>query len=136
MKMKLIEMAREMGKEIQTMPEYKRLMAAKEANDNDKDLQDGIGKFNLKRLEMNNEMQKPERDDAKLQALNEELQKIYTEVMGNASMMEFNIAKQEMDEIMQKVNAILTMCVNGEDPETCEIPTGCSGSCSTCGGCH
>ena len=134
--MKLIEMAREMGKEIQTMPEYKRLMAAKEANDNDKELQDGIGKFNLKRLEMNNEMQKPERDDAKLQALNEELQKIYTEVMGNASMMEFNIAKQEMDEIMQQVNAILTMCVNGEDPETCEIPTGCSGSCSTCGGCH
>ncbi len=134
--MKLIEMAREMGKEIQNMPEYKRLMAAKEANDNDKELQDGIGKFNLKRLEMNNEMQKPERDDAKLQALNEELQKIYTEVMGNASMMEFNIAKQEMDEIMQQVNAILTMCVNGEDPETCEIPTGCSGSCSTCGGCH
>ncbi len=134
--MKLIEMAREMGKEIQTMPEYKRLMAAKEANDNDKELQDGIGKFNLKRLEMNNEMQKPERDDEKLQALNEELQKIYTEVMGNASMMEFNIAKQEMDEIMQKVNAILTMCVNGEDPETCEIPTGCSGSCSSCGGCH
>lgn len=134
--MKLIEMAREMGKEIQNMSEYKRLMAAKEANDNDKELQDGIGKFNLKRLEMNNEMQKPERDDAKLQALNEELQKIYTEVMGNASMMEFNIAKQEMDEIMQQVNAILTMCVNGEDPETCEIPTGCSGSCSTCGGCH
>ncbi len=134
--MKLIEMAREMGKEIQSTPEYKRLMAAKEANDNDKELQDGIGKFNLKRLEMNNEMQKPERDDAKLQALNEELQKIYTEVMGNASMMEFNIAKQEMDEIMQQVNAILTMCVNGEDPETCEIPTGCSGSCSTCGGCH
>lgn len=134
--MKLIEMAREMGKEIQSTAEYKRLMAAKEANDNDKDLQDGIGKFNLKRLEMNNEMQKPERDDAKMQALNEELQKIYTEVMGNPSMMEFNIAKQEMDEIMQQVNAILTMCVNGEDPETCEIPTACSGSCSTCGGCH
>ena len=129
-------MAREMGKEIQSTAEYKRRMAAKEANDNDKDLQDGIGKFNLKRLEMNNEMQKPERDDAKMQALNEELQKIYTEVMGNPSMMEFNIAKQEMDEIMQQVNAILTMCVNGEDPETCEIPTACSGSCSTCGGCH
>ncbi len=134
--MKLIEMAREMGKEIQATEEYKRLQVAKAANDNDEVLQDGIGKFNLKRMEMNNEMQKPERDDEKLQALNEELQQIYTDVMGNPNMMEFNIAKQEMDEMMQKVNAILTMCVNGEDPETCEIPTGCSGSCSSCGGCH
>lgn len=134
--MKLIEMARDMGKEIQASAEFKRLEAAKIANDNDPALQDGIGKFNLKRMEMNNEMQKTERDDAKLQALNEELQNIYTEVMGNKNMMEFNIAKQEMDEIMQQVNAILMMCVNGEDPETCEVPTGCSGSCSSCGGCH
>lgn len=134
--MKLIEMAREMGKEIQATAEYKRLQAAKEANDNDTALQDGIGKFNLKRLEMNNEMQKTERDEEKMQALNDELQKIYTDVMGNPNMMEYNIARQEMDEIMQKVNAILTMCVNGEDPETCEIPAGCSGSCSSCGGCH
>ena len=134
--MKLIEMARDMGKEIQASAEYKRLREAQTACDNDSALQDGIGKFNLKRLDMNNEMQKTERDDEKLKALKEELQNIYTEVMGNKNMMEYNIAKQEMDEIMQQVNAILTMCVNGEDPETCEIPTGCSGSCASCGGCH
>lgn len=134
--MKLIEMAREMGKEIQASDEYKKLKEAQTACDNDAALQDGIGKFNLKRLELNEVMQKEERDDKKLQALNEELQNIYTDVMGNSNMMAYNIAKQEIDEVMQQVNAILTMCVNGEDPETCEIPTGCSGSCSSCGGCH
>ena len=88
-------------------------------------------------MEMNQEMQKEEKDEKKLQALNEELQKIYTDVMGNPNMMEYNIAKQEMDEMMQKVNAILMMCVNGEDPDTCEIPDhNCTGSCATCGGCH
>lgn len=135
--MDLIQMAREMGKAIQATAEYQRVEAARKANDEDASLQDGIGRFNLKRMEMNQEMQKEEKDEKKLQALNEELQKIYTDVMGNANMMEYNIAKQEMDEMMQKVNAILMMCVNGEDPDTCEIPDhNCTGSCATCGGCH
>lgn len=135
--MDLIQMAREMGKAIQATEEYKRCEAARKANDADQSLQDGIGNFNLKRMEMSQEMQKEEKDEKKLQALNEELQQIYTEVMGNPNMMEYNIAKQELDEMMQKVNAILAMCVNGEDPDTCEIPEhSCSGSCATCGGCH
>ena len=86
---------------------------------------------------MNQEMQKENKDEKKLQSLNEELQQVYTDVMGNPNMMEYNIAKQELDEVVQKVNAILGMCLNGEDPDTCEIPEGgCTGSCATCGGCH
>ena len=135
--MDLIKMAREMGKEIQATDAYKAYEAAKKANDEDQSLQDGISEFNLKRMALNQEMQKEEKDTAKLQALNEELQEIYTKVMGNEHMMAYNIAKQDLDDLMQKINAILVMCVNGEDPDTCEIPEqGCTGSCSTCGGCH
>ncbi len=135
--MDLIQMAREMGKAIQASAEYRRVDAARRANDGDTSLQDGIGRFNLLRMEMSQEMQKENKDEKKLQSLNEELQQVYTEVMGNANMMEYNIAKQDLDELMQKVNAIFAMCLNGEDPDTCEIPEGgCSGSCATCGGCH
>ena len=135
--MDLIKMAREMGKEIQATEAYKAYEAAKKANDEDQSLQDGINEFNLKRMALNQEMQKEEKDSAKLQALNEELQEIYTKVMGNENMMAYNIAKQDLDDMMQKINAILVMCVNGEDPDTCEIPEhNCTGSCSTCGGCH
>ena len=135
--MDLIQMAREMGKVLQASEEYKNYEAARKANDEDQALQDGIGRFNLRRMEMSQEMQKENKDEKKLQALNEELQQIYTEVMGNPNMMAYNIAKQDLDELMQKVNAILSMCVNGEDPDTCEIPEhGCTGSCESCGGCH
>lgn len=135
--MDLIKMAREMGKEIQATEAYKVYEAAKKANDEDQALQDGINEFNLKRMALNQEMQKEEKDSDKLQALNEELQKIYTKVMGNEHMMAYNIAKQDLDDMMQKINSILVMCVNGEDPDTCEIPEhSCTGSCSTCGGCH
>ena len=135
--MDLIQMAREMGKAIQASAEYRRVDAARKANDGDTSLQDGIGRFNLLRMEMSQEMQKENKDEKKLQSLNEELQQVYTDVMGNPNMMEYNIAKQELDEVVQKVNAILGMCLNGEDPDTCEIPEGgCTGSCATCGGCH
>lgn len=135
--MDLIQMAREMGKVLQASEEYKNYETARKANDEDQALQDGIGRFNLRRMEMSQEMQKENKDEKKLQALNEELQQIYTEVMGNPNMMAYNIAKQDLDELMQKVNAILSMCVNGEDPDTCEIPEhGCTGSCESCGGCH
>ena len=39
--------------------------------------------------------------------------------------------------MVNKVYAILELCCNGEDPDTCEPEEhSCSGSCSTCGGCH
>ena len=34
------------------------------------------------------------------------------------------------------MNAIIDLCIAGEDPDTCEPAAGCSGSCSTCSGCH
>ena len=48
----------------------------------------------------------------------------------------YNEAKNGMDMLMNQINAILVMSVNGEDPETCDPAPSCTGSCSTCGGCH
>ena len=45
--MDIIEMARELGKEIQKDARYLRLVAAREANDADQNLQELIEKFNL-----------------------------------------------------------------------------------------
>ena len=58
-------------------------------------------------------------------------------MMENESMKAYNEAKQEMEAVMAWVNAIITTAVNGGDPMTVEQPTGgCSGSCSSCSGCH
>ena len=67
--MALTDLARQMGKEIQASEEYKNLNAAKEANDNDAELQDLIGKFNLKRIEINTAMSAEKKDEEKLAAL-------------------------------------------------------------------
>ncbi len=134
--MDLIKQAREMGKAIQASEEYAKLKKAQEANDNDEELQDLIGKFNLKRMELNNLLAKDEKDEEKLGKMNQELRDLYQSVMSNVHMAEYNEAKNAMDMLMNQVNAILVLSVNGEDPETCDPAPSCSGSCSTCGGCH
>ena len=134
--MNLIKQAREMGKMIQASEEYKRLQAAKEKNDNDAELQDLIGQFNLKRMELNNQLAKSDKDDEKLEKLNHEMRDLYQKIMTNQNMAEYEQAKNEMDMLMNQVNTILVMCVNAEAPDTCDPAPSCTGSCSTCGGCH
>lgn len=136
--MTVIELTRALGKEIQESQEYKDLMVAREANDNDETLQDMIGQFNLKRIELNSLMAKPEKDEDAIAACNGDLQKVYQDVMGNPNMIAFNNAKVGLDAMMNKINTILVKSVNGEDPETCADAeeSSCGGNCGSCGGCH
>ena len=58
-------------------------------------------------------------------------------VMTNPSMVAYNQAKSDMDQLLAQVNDLVTQCVNGEDPDTVQPSAGgCSGSCSSCSGCH
>jgi len=136
--MDVISTARELGKQIQADPRYKAYHEARELNDKDADLQKLIGDFNIKRMELNTEMSKPEKDSERLTALDGEIKSLYASIMKNENMTKFNSAKEAMDEMLAQVNMIITMSANGEDPETCptEMPHSCSGSCSSCGGCH
>ena len=134
--MDIIELAREMGKQIQQTEEYKNLQTARKASDEDAQLQDLIGKFNLKRMDLSAAMQEEEKDDEKIAKLDKELKELYKTVMANESLSAFNTAKMAMDTIMNKVQMVLTASVNGEDPQTCDVEHSCSGSCSSCGGCH
>ena len=125
--MDIITMARELGKLIQQDERYKRIDAAKKANDEDEKLQELIAKFNLKRSELNPE---------KLNQLDKELKALYQEVMANPNMAEFNAAKAEVDGMMNFISTILYGSVNGEDPDTIEMQASCGGNCSGCSGCH
>lgn len=136
--MTVIEKARELGAMIQQDERYAAYYAAKDANDKDEALQNMINEFNMKRLQLNSEMSKPERDEEKLGEIDESIKKLYAEIMKNENMTKYNQAKNDMDALLNQINMIITYSANGEDPMTCpsEAPSSCGGSCSTCGGCH
>lgn len=135
--MEILEITRELGKAIQADSAYKKFLEAKKNNDDDRELQDLIGEFNLIRLNVSNAMTDPEKDEKKIEEYNTKLQECYKKVMANKSMIAYNEAKTALDGIVGKVNTLLSMIIDGADPDTAEIPdASCTGSCSTCGGCH
>lgn len=137
--MDAIQAARELGKAIQNDERYKGYIAAKEANDKDDALQQLIGEFNLKRENLRLQMEKPEneQDSEKTEKLNKELQQCYEKVMSNPNMANFAVMKGALDQLLQEIQGIITLCCDGEDPDTCQArPAGCTSDCSTCGGCH
>ena len=81
--MDVIELARELGKAIQQDERFLAMQIARQNSDNDDELQQLIGEFNLKRMAINNEAAKENRDEAKLQQLNSELRETYAKVMQN-----------------------------------------------------
>ena len=135
--MTVIEMARELGKLIQQDERYAEYYRAKAANDADEELQQMIQEFNLKRMQLNSEMSKNDKDGALLSRLDDEIKVLYGNIMANGNMTAFNSAKDAMDSMLSQINMIITYSANDEDPATCPSEqVSCGGDCGSCGGCH
>ena len=134
--MDIIEKARELGKLIQQEESYIALQKAQADADADMDLQNLIGDFNMKRMSINNEASKKDKDSDKLALLNSQTREDYSKIMSNKNMIAYNEAKDAFDMVANRVLAIVQQSAEGADPETADYSTSsCSGSCSTCGGC-
>ena len=136
--MNVIEMTRQLGEAIQQDEKYIAFTAAKRANDEDMALNALIGKLNLVQMAYQNESGKESPDEQKLSDMHKEFQSLYGEIMLNENMKNYEARKQELDDMMNYLIGILSQCVNGADPATCEPVSengDCTGSCSTCGGC-
>ena len=134
--MDIIKLTRDLGAELQKTDEYVAHDVARKAADEDKNLQEMIGEFNLKKDSLSQEIQKETRDEAKIAELNDNVKSLYSEIMSNPCMMAYNTTKAEMDKLLNFIQQIIVYSANGEDPYTVEEQSGCSGSCSSCSGCH
>ena len=135
--MDVIELTRELGKAIQQDDRYIAYMLAKQVNDNDKELNDDVEKFSKLREELNEVMKKDVQasETDHLKELDENIKATYKKIMSNKNMVVFQAAQKNLEDLINNVQQIITMCANGDDPETCQPSSGCSGSCATCGGC-
>lgn len=135
--MDVIKAARNLGAALQADERFVEYARTKLALDKDEVLQDLVGKFNIARMNIERLGEQEERDEEKFREANLELREIYDSIMNNENMKAYNDAKLGVDKMISDVMGIIQMCSEGADPETCEIPEGgCTGSCSTCAGCH
>ena len=135
--MDIIEMTRELGKAIQADDRYIAYTLAKQANDDDEQLQNLINAFNLKRMQLQMEVGKADKDDDKIAELDEVIKTSYKSIMDNPKMKIYQAAKEGLDELLNQINTIISMSANGMDPDKINLElASCSGNCSSCGGCH
>ena len=137
--MDIIKLTRELGAAIQQDERYLAFTKAREENEKDSELNELMGQIQMVQMNYQMEASKEEPDSAKMQAFEEEFNTLYTKFMANGKMQAYDAARTEVDSMMNYIMQILSLCVNGADPATCEPEKHdheCGGSCSSCSGCH
>ena len=134
----LLEMAKQLGRELQKDERYLAFRKASADNDADEALQNLIGEFNLKRLDLGNEEDKAEHDEERVKKLGEEVRGLYSQIMAHDSMRKYQATRAEFEQLLDGINRVIAYSAAGQDPDSFD-PTAaasCSGDCSACGGCH
>lgn len=139
--MELEKLARQLGAAIQQDKVYLDFQEAMKKNEEDTALNELMGKIKLLQMSYQHESSQETPDEKKLEQYSKEFQGLYEQVITNENMKAFEEARQAVDEMMNYLTGILALCVNGEDPETCDPHAHahdheCGGECSSCGGCH
>lgn len=116
MENKILDLTKELAKELQQSDLYQNYEIAKQTADKDEKLQHSIREFNELKENITKIMQNSEAPKDNLDEMNSKLKEIYDNVMNEPNMLIFNNAKDELDKLMLKINNILTSALNGEEP--------------------
>jgi DNA-binding FadR family transcriptional regulator len=136
--MSLESALRELGKEIQKDARFEAIQAAAAKNDADESLQQQMQELQLITLKYQQEAGKAdEADTDRIAQLQQDYQNLYETIMKNENMEAYAAAASAMEEMAQYISQMISLFMDGQDPETCEPAPNCTHDCSTCGGaCH
>ncbi len=135
--MDIIEKTRELGSLIQQDERYLAFVHARKNNEADSALNELIDRLGQIQSEYSEAVsQNEDMHESEKEAYDQRFRDVYSVVMQNENMIAYQQAKAEVDDMMQYIMQLLSMCVNGADPATCEVPEqGCTGSCANWGWC-
>ncbi len=129
--MEIFEIAELLGKTLKEDEKLKRLAAAKKAYDESPAIAHKLLEYQVQQKAMENEMVKPEKDMHLIELIQNRIDVLYKEISTDPVFLELNEAQAAVNELMNAVNQTITFSITGE------IPSDCTGNCSTCGGsCH
>ena len=129
---KIIELAHKLGDAIAESEEIKNLQTAKDAFENDAELQEYMSEYEADRRLIGEERSKStdEADEKVIADLRARLGELNDLIAAKDAYRDFAKAQQAMDALMADVNDEIRFCITGERPEKC------THDCSTCSGCH
>lgn len=114
--MDCIDLFKRAAMALQTDSRYLAMDQARKMNDKDEELQNLIGEFNLARMDLNNEIGKPERSDERIAELNQKVNDLYGKIMADDGMVAYNEAKRDCEALVNYIDAIINTAMNGGTP--------------------
>lgn len=129
--MNVIEMTKQLGEAISGSDEFLRYRAAEDAYHNDAEAQRLTAEYGKKSDELAKELTKEGITPSEMIKIRQQMTAEYGALCLNPVIKEFLTAKGEAEKLLSEVNSIIQFYVTGEEQQG-----GCSGNCSSCGGCH
>ncbi len=125
----IIEKARELGKLVAQSDEVKELAAARAAYEQNAELQDLNGQFNLHKFSIAAISKQENPDEQRIAGHEDKLREIYDKIMSHKVMTEYQQKSAAVEQLVGQINNIINFYITGGEQ------SGCTGSCATCGGC-
>lgn len=128
----LKQLAHQLGEAIEASEEFKKYNEVKALQETDSELQMFIGEYNLRRMQLMNELQKDPADqnEEMLNSMRDMMNSAYDKVIAHPVMKQFSEASEALQAVVNEVYQIINFHVTGEEPHSC------GGNCSSCSGCH
>jgi len=129
---KVIECARALGMAIVESDVYQNMQVTEAAAMSNEEVSAAMARFiELKQL-IGDEMSKENADPVLLSEYGREMDELQQKLNDMQVVDAMTSARQRFSEMMNQVNQVLEFIITGET----KAQGGCSGNCSSCGGCH
>lgn len=125
----IIEKTKELGKLLAESEQVKALAAARLAYEQNAEIQDLNGQFNIHKMSIAALSKQDSPDEERIAGHEDKLREIYDKIMSSEVMTDYQTKTQTVEQLIAQINNILNFYISGENPQ------GCTGSCATCGGC-
>ena len=131
----ILDMAQNLGKAIAESEETKTFREMEKIFYEDNAAQELMKDYEAERAKLTVKAKEMEMTPENLKFFQEEMKKSMDKLMSNKTVREYLEAKSNFNNIINKVNSIISFCIQGEEQELAS-EGGCSGNCGSCGGCH
>ena len=127
--MDIYEMAAALGDELKKDERLVALEAARKNYDADHQLKTLVMEYEVQQIAMQKEAAKSDCDTHMIDMIQTRMNELYNAIVASDAYLALEKAQNEVNELMNKVNGIITSHITGEEP-------GCTHNCASCRGCH
>lgn len=128
----VFQKTRELGQALMQSEAYLKMKEAEDRAMKNEEAARTMGEFLEKRQALQALMQSENPDPGALKRLSDEMDAAQERLQLIDDILALNEARNAFNSLIGQINQVLQFIVTGE----MEPPSGCSGSCATCSGCH